>query len=68
MNRISHIYIDGFRSMRVGRKLWLIIFIKLFIIFAVLKIFFYPNFLETHFPDEQARAEHVLENLTDHSR
>jgi competence protein ComGC len=32
--------------MRLGKTLWAIILIKLFIIFAVLKIFFFPNFLK----------------------
>lgn len=39
------LYYDGFRSMTLGRTLWLIIGIKLFIMFAILKVFFFPNFL-----------------------
>ncbi len=58
------LYRDGFRSMVVGRTLWKIIAIKLFIIFAVLKLFFFPNYLATNFNTERDRAEHVLENLT----
>lgn len=57
-------YQDGFRSMVVGRTLWKIIAIKLFIIFAVLKLFFFPNYLENNFHTEHDRAGHVLENLT----
>ena len=57
-------YRDGFRSMLVGRTLWKIIAIKLFIMFAVLKLFFFPNYLETKFNTERDRAGHVLENLT----
>lgn len=64
LTRISQFYIDGFRSMRVGRKLWAIILIKLFIMFAVLKVFFFPNYLENNFANDQDRAEHVLTNLT----
>lgn len=45
---IWNFYRDGFRSMTVGRTLWLIILIKLFILFFVLKICFFPNFLATH--------------------
>ena len=41
-------YRDGFRQMTLGRTLWAIILIKLFIIFAVLKVFFFPNFLKEH--------------------
>ncbi len=40
-----HLYADGFRSMTLGKTLWTVILIKLFIIFAVLKVFFFPNFL-----------------------
>lgn len=57
-------YREGFRSMVVGRSLWKIIVIKLFIMFAVLKIFFFPNYLKTNFSTEQDRADHVLKNLT----
>ena len=42
--RVYDLYADGFRSMRLGRTLWAIILIKLFIIFVVLKLFFFPNF------------------------
>ena len=46
--KIYDLYYDGFRSMELGRTLWAIILIKLFIIFIVLKIFFFPNFLKEH--------------------
>lgn len=62
--RIFTFYHDGFRSMVVGRTLWKIILIKLFVLFAVLKLFFFPNYLETHFQTEEERAGHVLGNLT----
>ena len=42
------LYYDGFRSMTLGKTLWLIIAIKLFIIFAILKVFFFPNFIGQH--------------------
>jgi hypothetical protein len=59
-----YLYYDGFRSMVVGRTLWKIIFIKLFIMFAILKVFFFPNFLATNFDTDAERADHVLKNLT----
>ena len=46
--RIYDLYADGFRSMKLGRTLWAIILIKLFIIFAILKLFFFPNFIKEH--------------------
>ena len=42
------LYYDGFRHMRLGRTLWAIILIKLFVIFVILKLFFFPNFLKSH--------------------
>ena len=46
--RVFDLYYDGFRHMRLGRTLWAIILVKLFIMFAILKVFFFPNFLKTH--------------------
>lgn len=40
-----HLYADGFKSMTLGKTLWTIILIKLFIMFAILKLFFFPNFI-----------------------
>lgn len=52
--------------MKTGRKLWAIILIKLFIMFAILKAFFFPNYLETNFLNDEERAAHVMENITQH--
>ena len=52
--RTFHLYYDGFRHMTLGRTLWAIILIKLFIIFAVLKLFFFPDFLKTHAEGDEA--------------
>lgn len=47
-----------------GKQVWLIIIIKLFVMFVILKIFFFPNFLNTNFKTDVERSNHVLENLT----
>lgn len=39
-------YVEGFRSMTLGRTLWLIIAIKLFIMFFILRLFFFPDYLK----------------------
>ncbi len=57
-------YADGFRSMVLGRTLWKIILIKLFVMFAVLKLFFFPDFLATNFQTDAQRADYVLGNIT----
>ena len=36
-------YRDGFRAMTWVRVLWVIILLKLFIMFVVLKLFFFPD-------------------------
>ena len=38
--RVFDLYYDGFRSMTLGKTLWLVILVKLFIMFFVLKLFF----------------------------
>lgn len=57
-------YLDGFANMRLGKSLWILIGIKLFILFAVVKVFFFPNFLETHFDNDLERSAYVLDQLT----
>jgi uncharacterized membrane protein len=47
-HKAFHLYYDGFRNMTLGKTLWLIIAIKLFIIFVVLKLFFFPNHIRRH--------------------
>ncbi|WP_274950028.1 DUF4492 domain-containing protein [Bacteroides cutis] len=42
---IWQFYLDGFKSMTLGRTLWLIIVIKLFIMFFILRLIFFPNYL-----------------------
>lgn len=63
--KVFRFYFDGFRRMpRWGRYLWLIIIVKAFIMFAILKVFFMPDLLEKNFQSDQERASYVLENLT----
>lgn len=62
--RTKDLYVDGFRNMTVGRSLWALILIKLFIIFFILKIFFFPDRLNSDFKSDSQRAEAVREALT----
>ncbi|MCK9175598.1 MAG: DUF4492 domain-containing protein [Desulforhopalus sp.] len=62
--RVFCFYKDGFRRMKVGKTLWLIIGLKLFIMFAVLRLFFFPDFLGTNFSTDQQRADYVAEQIT----
>ena len=47
-----------------GKKVWIIILIKLFIIFAILKLFFFPDFLKRNFENETQRSDYVLDQIT----
>ena len=62
--RIFHFYIEGFKNMTVGKKLWVIILIKLFILFVVLKLFFFKDFLSEKFDTDQEKGDYVIEQLT----
>ena len=64
IRKVFNFYYEGFRNMTVGKRLWIIILIKLFIIFAIFKLFFFPDFLKTNFKTDQQRSDYVLEQLT----
>ncbi|MDR1814506.1 MAG: DUF4492 domain-containing protein [Tannerella sp.] len=60
--RIFRFYYEGFRAMTLGRTLWVLILVKLFIMFVVLKIFFFPRYLN-RFDSESAKEEYVSGEL-----
>jgi len=60
---IYRFYAEGFRSMKLGKTLWLIIAIKLSIMFFVLKLFFFPNILNSKFDTPEEKAEYVGNEL-----
>lgn len=47
ISAVWRFYVDGFRNMTLGRTLWLIIIVKLFVMFFVLRLFFFPKFLNS---------------------
>ncbi len=57
-------YRDGFREMTVGRTLWLIIGIKLAILFLVVKLLFFPDKLKEEYSTDAERAEAVRSAMT----
>lgn len=61
---IFRFYVEGFKSMTIGRKLWAIIIIKLILLFLVLKLFFFPDILATKYDNDAQRAEAVRTQLT----
>jgi len=65
IKRIWRFYYEGFRNMGpLGRKLWLIVLIKLFIMFAILRLFFFPDVLQEQFSSDKERSEHVINEIS----
>lgn len=62
VKKIIDFYINGFRSMTVGKYLWVIILVKLFIMFAILKVFFFKSELSQYNTQEE-KGNHVKEQL-----
>jgi hypothetical protein len=55
INKIVLFYVDGFKNLSsLGKKLWLLIIIKLVVIFVVLKVFFFPTVDSVVSKDKQA--------------
>jgi hypothetical protein len=63
--RVWLFYYEGFRGMTVGKRLWIIILIKLFILFFILRLFFFPNFLNSKFDSAKDKSDYVGKELID---
>lgn len=61
LKKVMRFYLDGFRAMTLGRTLWAIILLKLFIMFAILKLFFSLDPLSGRSDGE--RSDYLLEQL-----
>ena len=64
LKNISNLYIDGFRRMKLGQSLWLVIAVKLLIMFGILKVFIFDESLNSKFKTDEAKADFVISNLT----
>lgn len=62
--RIFLFYYEGFKNMTIGKTLWIIIIVKLFIMFFVLKLFFFPDFMKSNFNSEEERIDYITKELT----
>lgn len=56
-------YIDAFKH-GLSRQLFIVIAIKMFIMFAILKTFFFKDYLDERFETDQQKSSYVLDNLT----
>lgn len=54
---------EGFRDMTVGKTLWLIILIKLFIFFVIFRLFFFSDFLGTRYDTEEEKSDYVTDQF-----
>ena len=61
--RVWDLYYEGFRNMTVGKTLWVIILVKLFIFFVIMKFLFFPNLLKRDYSTDEERADHVRSEL-----
>lgn len=60
------LYQYGFSIMsKESRTLWVIAVLKLLIMFGILKIFFFKDFLKTEFENDQQRMEYLRKNFTE---
>lgn len=64
--RTWELYRDGFRNMTWGRPLIWLILLKLFILFAILRVFFFKPAMSCL--TEEQKSEVVGENLTKNNR
>ena len=64
IKKVANFYIDGFKSMKLGKKLWAIVAIKIFVLFIIIKLLFFPNILQEQFKSDKARSNYILEQLT----
>ena len=61
-------YVAGFRGMTVGRTLWVVIIIKLVVMFGILRLFFFPDLLNSKFETDSQRGDYVIEELISKTR
>lgn len=59
---------EGFTTMsKQSRTLWIIVILKLIIMFAILRPIFFPRFLESQSKDKKEQAEYVREQMIERS-
>jgi hypothetical protein len=64
LSAIYRFYRDGFAAMRLGRTLWIVVVVKLALLFGVIKLLFFSDTLQSRFDSDEARQEYVSRQLT----
>jgi hypothetical protein len=65
ISKFFKMYTEGIKNMTWGKTLWILVGIKLFIMFAILKAFFFPNFLKSVANTEEEKYEYIANQLVD---
>ena len=68
VSRIIDFYVQGFKSMTIGRVLWLIIIVKLIIMFGILKVFFFRDYLKEQSGNKSDYPGIVIESMNNNSK
>ncbi len=63
ISNVYSFYSSGFKNMKIGKTLWKVIFIKVFLILIVLNYFVYDKSINTEFKTEREKADYVYNNL-----
>lgn len=63
IHKVIDFYHEGFSKMETGKTLWLVIAVKLVVIFIILKLFFMPDVLSAK-AEEGTEADYVSSRIT----
>lgn len=64
ISQIFNFYKEGFKNLTLGKTLWKIIFIKLFVMFVILKLFVFDVNFNSIFKSDKEKSTFVLKNFT----
>ncbi|HEF7931368.1 TPA: DUF4492 domain-containing protein [Campylobacter jejuni] len=64
ISQIFNFYKEGFKNLTLGKTLWKIIFIKLFVMFVILKLFVFDVNFNSIFKSDKEKSTFVFKNLT----
>ena len=64
IKRIINFYKEGFANMKLGKTLWIVVLVKLAVIFLVIKMFFMPDILNER-TSKGNEADYVSTKITD---
>lgn len=70
-SRIGNFYLQAWRSSvatPTGRRLWLILLVKVSVLLVLFKVLFFPDRLQSDYDSDSQRAEAVRRALVDPGR